>query len=170
MNHLDLSVFVEFGVGLAGFSGVVVAFTKGSGRLGGYDQFRVVQLLVTALTPAFMGLLLTVLASFGIEGELAWRAAGGVLGAALMANALLAVIHARALSETARRSLSPTIWRLGLGSLAVLLLWNLLNLAGWPEPISLGPIAATMAWLLVLSSIMFFRLLLARIDEDDRAR
>ena len=55
MSDLDLSVFVEFGVGLAGFSGVVVAFGQRSGRLNDYDRFRVVQLLISALTRPSLG-------------------------------------------------------------------------------------------------------------------
>jgi hypothetical protein len=170
LSELDLSVFVEFGVGLAGFSGVVVAFTHRSGRLDDYDRFRVVQLLSSALIPAFLGLLPVVLAGFDIRGEEAWRIASAVLMVVLVANTGLAVVFARRVSAEARASLSPTVWRVALGSSAFFVVWNGLNLAGWPRPSSFGPVAAAMAWLLVMASVMFFRLLLVRLgDGDDSA-
>ena len=76
MNTIDLSVFVEFGVGLAGFSGVVVAFSLRSGTLNDYDQFRVVLLVFNSLFPAFVGTLPAVFDSFGIFGAAAWRIVG----------------------------------------------------------------------------------------------
>jgi hypothetical protein len=167
LNELDLSVFVEFGVGLAGFSGVVVAFSQRTGRLGEYDRFRVVQLLVASLIPAFLGVLPVILAGFGIRGEAAWRVAGAVLMAGIAGTTGAAVVSARGMSGEARGSLSPTIWRVALSTSFLFFVWNGLNLVGWPRPSSFGPVAAGMAWFLVLASVMFFRLLLVRLGDGD---
>jgi hypothetical protein len=169
LSDVDLSVFVEFGVGLAGFSGVVVAFARRSGQLGEYDQFRVVQLLLSSLIPAFLGLLPLILASFQIDGEAAWRIASATFMAAVAANTGVAVASARRLSTEARASLSPTIWRYALGSSFLFFSWNGLNLVGWPRPSSFGPVVAGMAWFLVMASTMFFRLLLVRLGDGEDA-
>ena len=166
MSAIDFSVFVEFGVGLAGFSGVVVAFSRRSGRLSEYDSFRVVQLLMSALIPAFVGLLPPILASFQIEGETARRISSATLMAGIAVNTGVAIATARRMSPGARRSLSPTVWRFSLGSSALFLVWNGLNLMGWPWPPSFGPVLLGMVCLLVLASIMFFRLLLVRLGDD----
>jgi hypothetical protein len=167
VSEPDLSVFVEFGVGLAGFSGVVVAFGRGDGRLGPYDRFRVVQLLTTALVPAFLALLPIGLAGFGVHGEPAARVAGAVLIAAIAINLIMAIVMARRMPAVSRRHLSPTVWRVALASSFAILLWNGLNLAGWPGPTSFGPVMAGMAWSLFMASVMFFRLILVRIGDED---
>ena len=167
LSSLDLTAFVEFGVGLAGFSGVVVAFSQRSGQLNDYDRFRVVLLLVCALVPAFIGTLPVVLEGFGIRGPEAWRIVGASLSAATAGFLGLTIVSARRMSPGARSSLSPAVWRVGIGGTVLVLLWNGLNLTGWPRPLSFGPIAATLVWYLVLASLMFFRLLLVRIGNRD---
>jgi len=169
LTDLDLSIFVEFGVGIAGFSGVVVAFGRGSGRLGDYDRFRVVQLLLSSLTPAFFGVLPTILAGFGIRGEPAARAASGALMATIVILTTVALVSERRMSARAREHLSPAVWRISLVSSAVLFVWNALNLAGSLGPVSLGPVILGMTWLLFMASLMFFRLLLVRVGDDDDA-
>jgi hypothetical protein len=169
LSTLDLSVFVEFGVGLAGFSGVVVAFGQRSGQLNDYDRFRVVLLLLCALLPAFVGTLPAVLEGFEVRGPDAWRILGVVLLAGTAMFIGVAVVSARRMSPGARSSLSPAVWLIGIGGCVLALLWNGLNLLGWPSPLSFGPIAATLVWYLVLASLMFFRLLLVRIGNRNGA-
>ena len=163
MNTIDLSVFVEFGVGLAGFSAVVVAFSLRSGNLNDYDQFRVVLLLYSSLFPAFVGTLPAVLDSFGIFGAEAWRIMGTSVLFGLAGFVVLPFVLLRRMSPDARSSLSPSVWLFGIGGTVVALVWNGLNLIGWPSPLSLGPIVASMVWLLFQASVMFLRLLLFRI-------
>ncbi len=69
----------------------------------------------------------------------------------------------RRLSATARSNLSRVIWQVGIGGTLLALAWNVLNLLGWPQPISAGPVVATLVWLLFMASLMFLRLLLARV-------
>lgn len=158
-------MFVEFGVGLAGFSGVVVAFSQRSGELDDYDRFRVIMLLLSALFPAFVGTLSVVLESFEIRGPEAWRILGAILVAATATFIGLTIAFAQRMSAAAKSSLSPVVWCFGIGGCVLVLIWNGLNLMGWPRPMSFGPISATLVWYLVLASLMFFRLLLVRIGN-----
>jgi hypothetical protein len=168
LSTLDLTVFIEFGVGLAGFSGVVVAFGQRSGQLNDYDRFRVVQLLQCALLPAFVGTLPVVLEGFDVRGLHACRIISGILVVGTAGFLGLTIASARRMSSTAKSSLSPTVWRVGVGGTVLMLFWNGLNLLSWPRPLSVGPIAATLVWYLFLASLMFFRLLLVRIGNRDR--
>jgi hypothetical protein len=169
-NAVDLSVFVEFGVGLAGFSGVVVAFgQRGTGRLGEYDRFRVIQLLLASLTPAFLGLLPEILAGFGVRDEDAPRIVGALVMAAIGASILVAFVTARGMSPRARAHLSRAVWWIAMVPNAVLFVWNGLNLLGWPRPTEFGPAVLGMTWFLVVASLMFFRLLLVRLGGEDAA-
>ena len=144
MNEPNLSDFVAFGVGIAGFASIVVAVGQREGRLREYDRFRVVQLFICALIPAFIALLEGMLASFGIRGENACRVASAVLMISIGADTCLAITMARRMSIPARSSPSPTMWRIGLALGLVLLVWNGLNLVGWPRPSSFGPVVAGM--------------------------
>ena len=167
MNAIDLSIFVEFGVGLAGFSGVVVAFSLRSGKLNDFDKFRVVLLLISALLPAFISTLHMVLASFGIFDTAAWRILGTSVLFGLAVIIVLPIISVRRMSSDARSSLSPVIWYISMGGTVLVFFWNGLNLIGWPSPLSFGPILATLVWFLFLASLMFLRLLLVRIGDLD---
>jgi hypothetical protein len=145
MNEPNLSDFVAFGAGIAGFASIVVALGQREGRLSEYDRFRVVQLFMCALITAFIALLQGTLASFGIRGENAYRVASAVLMIAIGADACLAMIMARRMSMPASSSLSPTMWHIGPGLGVVLFAWNGLNLAAWPRPTSFGRCAAITA-------------------------
>lgn len=162
MSDPDLSVFVEFGVGLAGFSGVVVAFSKSPGRLVDYDRFRVIQLLLAALIPAFLGLVPSILEAFGVAGGWIWWSQSALVAACILGTVAYAAHSVRSIAPEARATLSPTVWRVAIVGNLVFLAWNLLNLVGWPYPVSPGPAMAAMAWFLFVASLMFFRLLLVR--------
>lgn len=59
----DLGDIVEFSIGLAGFSAVVTVFLQRSRTLSPVDRFRTINLLLLALTPAFLVFLRNGLAS-----------------------------------------------------------------------------------------------------------
>ena len=54
MGYDGLGDIVEFSIGLAGFSAVVTAFLHRSRTLTPIDRFRTINLLLLALTPAFL--------------------------------------------------------------------------------------------------------------------
>ncbi len=168
MTGIDLTMFVEFGVGLAGFSGVVVAFGRRSSALKQDDRFRIMMLLAFSLFPAFVGTLPTVLGAFGLSDTEAVQALGIFLSAALAILIVMPFVVASRMSSEARSSLSMTIWYFSIGGTVITLAWNALNLIGWPNPISAGPIVATLVWLLFLASLMFLRLLLVSVAPSDR--
>ena len=67
-----LSTITEFSIGLAGFSGVIGIFIRGSGGWLIVDRFRINNLLVMSLTPGFlafftMGLIQTIPESLAIR-------------------------------------------------------------------------------------------------------
>lgn len=169
LDTMDLAMFIEFGVGLAGFSGVVVAFSQRSGELNDYDRFRVIVLLMCALLPAFVGTLPVLLEGFAIRGLEACRAIGTSVVAGSAGFLGVTILSARRMSSDARSSLSPVIWRVAMGGTVLFVTWNALNLVGWPRPLSSGPIVAVLVWYLALASLMFFRLLLVRIGDRDGA-
>lgn len=55
--HENLALIVEFSIGLAGFSAIVTAFLQKSSSLSPVDRFRTLNLLLLALTPAFLSFL-----------------------------------------------------------------------------------------------------------------
>jgi len=57
VGYDGLGDIVEFSIGLAGFSAVVTAFLHRSRSLTPVDRFRTINLLLLALTPAFLAFL-----------------------------------------------------------------------------------------------------------------
>jgi hypothetical protein len=66
-------ILTEFGIGLAGFSAVVVAIGFRAGQLDSISRFRVLSLLLNALLAAFGALLPQLLASLDVGDESVWR-------------------------------------------------------------------------------------------------
>ncbi len=162
---LDISIFVEFGVGLAGFAGVVVAFGLRSGKLDEFDRFRVEMLLSFALLPAFISTLPLVFAGFNIFEVAAWRATAAILIFCLAGLLFQMSTSARQMSPDIRSRMNLGIWIVAFGGTVLAFVWNGLNLWGWPIPFSIGPLLVTMVYLLFLASLMFLRLLIVRIGD-----
>ena len=159
----DLSLFVEFGVGLAGFSAVVVAFTTGNGELNQFDRFRVIMLLLNALIPPFVAALVPVLASFEVPDPVALKVLGYVTLIGMISVLLAPIVMLRSMTEEARAQLHIAIWIFGNGGTAIFAIWNFVNLMEWFGPMSAGPIALSLVWTLILAALMLLRMLLVRV-------
>ena len=75
-----LLTIVEFGVALAGFTGVVVIFSKRD-TMQDVDRFRLKNALAGSLGAAFFALLPSTLELLGGAGSILWRISSGLLAA-----------------------------------------------------------------------------------------
>jgi len=158
----SFATVTEFGVALAGFSALAAALAQKPGTLSALDRFRTINLLVTALTPAFVSTFPLIGEAFGAAGISLWR---GTSISLTVIFALLAIVSLRlagALSQTDRAALSGIMWVLFLGGYIFFLGVNLFNAFGmiWlPGP---GPILASLIWLLFLAAVQLVRIVAAK--------
>ena len=76
-----LSTIAEIALALAGFSGIVVAFTREPGQLTDLESYRLTLLFGPSLGAVFLALLPWALSHSGLEGEEIWRLASGIMAA-----------------------------------------------------------------------------------------
>jgi hypothetical protein len=160
----ELLTIAELAIGLAGFSGVVVAFGY-RGNLEEVDRYRFIALLAASFTTAILAFVPLLLNHAGIGDGPIWRTSSAI---AIVAQAL----HARAIvprmPRVARRSGAgaPGSILAVISALAgVLLLLQAANALAWP--FSPGPIPyllGLIVWLL-WSAILFGILVLFRPRE-----
>jgi hypothetical protein len=158
----SLSTIAELGIGLAGFSSIVVALGYRSRRLRPLDRMRVIGLLLGSLGAALLAVLPLILADSGNTPVVVWRASSAVFAVGLGSFLVYALSYRRTLSEAERAALHPGMWILTIGGILAflpLLIWNSAALNGEP---SSGPYLSGLYFLLVYSSAQFFRVLLVR--------
>jgi lipid-A-disaccharide synthase-like uncharacterized protein len=75
----SLQIIAEIGIGLAGFSGLIVAFRKDAGPLTSVQKYRLQVLLALAFGAMFLALLPELLHYMGVPPDRLWTLAGLVL-------------------------------------------------------------------------------------------
>ena len=165
----SLATIAELGIGLAGFSSIVVALGYRSQRLGSLDRMRVIGLLLGSLGASLFATLPIVLADAGNAPSTIWRASSTALAAGLAGLLAYAFVARRDLSEPESAALHPAMWFLIIGGFSVfipVLAWNAVGLRSAP---SSGPYLSALYFLLVYSTAQFFRVLLVRPADPPAA-
>ena len=80
----SLGLLVEFSIGLAGFSAIVSVFLQRSSQLSALDRFRIFNLLLLALLPAFIVFTCIGFESILADLDLAVRISSAVLAGCLL--------------------------------------------------------------------------------------
>ncbi len=75
----SLQIIAEISIGLAGFSGLIVAFRKDAGPLTSVQKYRLQVLLALAFGAMFLALLPELLHYLGVSPERLWKLAALVL-------------------------------------------------------------------------------------------
>ena len=99
----------EFAIALAGFTSVVVVFSRRDGELHPADRFRIRAALVSSLGAAFLALVPVGLELTGLPSSAVWRASSLVLVAAVAWDSIHTEVRRRRLSPNARSVLSSRI-------------------------------------------------------------
>ena len=131
-----LLTIAEMAIGLAGFSGVVLAFTY-QGRLRPADRYRFLGLFTQALTVAFLCLVPFGFYHAGYAGDAIWRGSSAVAVLFWLFSAWLTAVRLFpefSPEEELPRYLGGSIWSLGI----INLLLQLANLIAWP--MAAGPL------------------------------
>ncbi len=156
----ELLTIAELAVGLAGFAGLVVAFTH-RGGLHATDRYRFIVLFSLAL---FAALLSFVPFGFHHAGWLPpnlWRASSGVMLTSTVFTGFWLGIYLRpdfSPEENPPKALNALLYLLPM----INLLLQVANLVGWPtKPGALAYVAGLILWL-SLPAVVFALLILYR--------
>ena len=155
----SLQIIAEIGIGLAGFSGLIVAFRKDAGPLTSVQKYRLQVLLVLAFGAMFLALLPELLHYMGVPPDRLWT-----LGAlVLTCYSVVFVIWWIAASFRLKASV-PEIFnwfafsRMAAGHIIVVLL-QLAVIFSLLDDTSPGPYLAALIWYLLHAVQQFTRML-----------
>jgi hypothetical protein len=160
MDPSSTAAITEFAIVVAGFTGLVIAIGASDGVPNPLVKFRTLTMLVYAFTAAFGSVLPTIGQASGAEDP--WRFAAVALIGLLVGNVIATVWSSRTLlSVTQRGQLARWMWMLvviGNGAFAALLVLVLLGALTLPIA---GAVFCALVWQLILSTILFTRLVMA---------
>jgi NO-binding membrane sensor protein with MHYT domain len=157
----------EFGVALAGFTGVVVVFGR-QGELLLVDRFRVLNALVFSLGGAFLALLPLGLQLTELAPESLWRLSSAVLALVVGIQIAVTVTNARHLSPDDREVFRPFVAYALLGVFVVSLVLGGLNATGlWFRPQASAHFGAVLC-LLFAAAVIFVRIVFIRPASESR--
>jgi hypothetical protein len=111
-----LGTFAEFSIGIAGFAGIIAAFTSAS-EGAELRLFRFRNLLITAFAPGFLSILTICLVYSGVMQETAVKISSAVLLSYLCAWAILVVRTMPAGSTV--RILTYFMWGISLANMGL---------------------------------------------------
>lgn len=157
-----LSTIAEVGLGLAGFTGILVALGRSRAAFSRPEILRLLLLLVSSLGAVFLALLPFALHESGVVGVACWRLSSIVLVAfTSIALVYLGYQIQRHRAEFGELFSSAVFVIVATGSVAIVVL-QLGNVVGlWAPPRS-GPYVFGLLWLLFIASLQFARILFVR--------
>ena len=159
-----LSTVAEVGLGLAGFTGVLVVLGRQPGRFSPAESFRLAVLLVGSLSALFLSLVPLVLRDFGLAGANLWRVSSGVMLASVVCSGAFLARPVARFRVSKSEAYSP--WVLGSltsGALIVLVL-QVVNLTGLLWPTGPGAYSFGLLFLLAGGVVQFVRILFVRSE------
>ena len=158
MEPTDTNAITEFAIVVAGFSGLILAVVQRDGEMRALDKYRTVTMLMYAFSAAFASLFPTLVQSLGISGPQLWWYSGLGLLLLLITSTLATGLCTLMLSAEERGQLRKWMWILVIGGNSILIAWLGYSLAQAPQWVP-GAFFSGLIWQLVLSSILFTRLL-----------
>jgi hypothetical protein len=157
-----LTTLAELFIGIAGFSGIVVALSGASVASDPLDRFRVLALLMLALGGAVFAVLPLILSDAGLSLERTWMFASGAYSA-YFALVVAWTVHQRMILPAAvLQSLHPIVWLASVGGCALSSVALCVNATGWPVSSSSALYLYPLLYSLLLSCVLFVRLLIVR--------
>ena len=159
MDPSSVSGITEFAIVVAGFTGLVLALGSRDKATSQLVKFRTVTMLFYAFTAAFGSLLPLLWQSFAVDAI--WRYSGLVLVVLLGANMVATFVSSRLLlTAEERQKLATWMWLLVMIGSAFFTIVLLCSIFGLVSLSAEGAFISALIWQLILSSILFTRLIL----------
>jgi len=159
MDPSSVGGITEFAVAVAGFTGLVLAVGSRDGATNPLVKLRTITMLFYAFTAAFGSLLPLFWQSIGVDSI--WHYSGIALIIFLVANMLSTFVSSRLLlTAEERKQLATWMWLLVMIGNALFASILVLSILGFLNIAVEGAFIGALIWQLVLSSILFTRLIL----------
>ena len=159
MGFDSTASITEFAIVIAGFTGLILALAPKDGKIVPVVKFRIITMLLYAFGAAFGSLLPTILYAYEVNDI--WRASSYLLIVILAGNMIASFITSRVLLNPSQRlELKFWMWFLvmaGNSLFIILLIGSLFSIIALSIT---GVFISALVWQLILSSILFTRLLL----------
>ena len=154
-----LQTIAEIGIGLAGFSGLVVALRGRSGPLTELQKYRMRLLFMLAFGAMFLALLPAILESFGVPAERIWFDSAATMFVYSTWFLLTWMIPARRYAKTVPEIFNWYAFSIMSAGHTVVVLLQLATMLGIIEARAPGAYAAGLIWYLVHGAQQFMRML-----------
>ena len=162
MDPGSTNSITKFAIVVAGFTGLVFALEQKDGPIDPLVRFRTLTMLFYAFSAAFGSVLPTLVDSFRLADDI-WYASSVCLIPILLANMLATVVASnRILTEEERPQLKGWMWSLVMVGNSIFAIWLAGNALGVIPGQITGAFFSALVWQLVLSAILFTRLLVIR--------
>jgi hypothetical protein len=157
-----LSTIAEVGLGLAGFTGILVALGRSQTAFSKPEVLRLLLLLVSSLGATFLALLPFALHESGVGGPTCWRLSSALLAAFTSTSLAYLGYQIQRHRDEFGALFSGTVFVVvTTGSLAIVAL-QLVNAIGPGALPRSGPFVFGLLWLLFIASLQFARILFVR--------
>ncbi len=160
-----LFAVAEFGVGLAGFSAIVVALVRRSGGWEAASAYRLELLLFQSLGAGLFAFLPVTISFLGVQGPAVWRIASALFVVFLALCFLADWRRFHRLPDEARAVLSRGLVLVGNVQGAFFAVLLLPNIAGFPFRPQIGPYFLVLVCLLGTAALNFMRIVVTRPSE-----
>ena len=165
MDPAATTSITEFAIVIAGFSGLVLALGQGSGQSDTVAKFRIVTMLMFAFSAAFGSMIPTIVQGFTLDIEV-WEISCFWLAMILATNVAATFLLMRRLTHKERSELKRWMIALVFVGNTTFIIWIFLNLIGFVPGTPTAPFISALVCQLVLSSLLFVRLVLNRPKES----
>lgn len=165
MDHFDsLVIIAELALGIAGFSGVVVALGAQPGAWAKVDRLRLATLLATGLGALLVVLIAMMLLMLNIAETVVWRISSVVTALIFFATIVTIVPSAWSITRTTTGMKSPYSLAVFIPSViigALMVAVQLANALGLTSLDPYGVLFSGLVIMLIISTTQFVRLLFA---------
>jgi len=149
----------EIGIGIAGFSGLVVALRQSDGRLSEIQKYRLRVLFALSLGAVFLSMLPELLTSFHVPDERVWFDSAAALFTYSFAFFWWWVGPSRKIAKVAPEIFNWRAFNTMAAGHAIILLLQLAVLIGYFETSASGIVALGLTWYLIHAAQQFVRML-----------
>lgn len=157
-----LSTIAEVGLGLAGFTGILVALGRSGTAFSRPEVLRLLLLLVSSLGAVFLALFPVALHESGVDDLACWRLSSAILAVFTSVSLVYLGYQIQRHRGEFGAMYSPAVFAIVLtGSVATVLL-QVSNAIGLGAPPRSGLYIFGLMWLLFLASLQFARILFVR--------
>jgi hypothetical protein len=164
-----LSILIEFSVGLAGFSGIVIIFAATPAGWNEADKYRISNLLCCSLCAGLIGFIPIGLLHSTLDPQVVWGVSSIFLGCGCILVLTIILGRKSQMPEDQKKVLNPFLVVTLTGGIILnvpIQFANALNLLPGNRFIYLY---FGLVWLLIVAGIQFYRVIFYRRMTDDGA-